>query len=189
VLAWLPEERLEVLERQTMVPLRMWAAAGWLRTTQGNVVDYAQVRADILNDSERLGYEIGSIGYDPWNASETVQLLEEAGVQMVPVRQGYGQLSAPTKALERLVLGSTPEQPLVRTGGNPLLRWMADCVELRQDDAGNVRPVKPDRAKSSKRIDGIVALIMAEREAMAAEGETAGDAYMASLLASQTKEG
>jgi phage terminase large subunit-like protein len=166
-----------------MVPLRQWAAGGWLRTTQGNVVDYAQVRNDILRDAASLGYQIGSIGYDPWNASETVQLLEESGVQMVPVRQSYSQLSAPTKALERLVLGSVPAAPLIRTGGNPLLRWMADCVEIRSDDSGNVRPVKPDRGKSSKRIDGIVALIMAEREDMA-DGDvmSAGDAFMASLV-------
>lgn len=43
-------------------------------------------------------------------------------------------------------------------GGNPVLRWMADNVAVKQDPAGNF---KPDKSKSTERIDGMVALIMA----------------------------
>jgi phage terminase large subunit-like protein len=46
----------------------------------------------------------------------------------------------------------------VHDGGHPILRWMADNVAVRQDPAGNL---KPDKSKSSERIDGIVALAMA----------------------------
>ena len=49
----------------------------------------------------------------------------------------------------------------VRHGGHPMLRWMADCVTVKQDENANIKPVKPERLKSSKRIDGVVALIMA----------------------------
>jgi hypothetical protein len=48
----------------------------------------------------------------------------------------------------------------------PALRWMADCMTVKEDVNGNVRPVKPERLKSSKRIDGMVALIMAMSRAM-----------------------
>lgn len=183
MLCWVPEERVDDLERRTGMPLRLWHDQGWLRFTEGNVVDYARVRADIIADRDALGYEIGSMGYDPWNASETVIMLEDEGIQMVPVRQGYANLSAPTKALERLIMGSTPKAPLVRTGSNPVLRWMVDCAEVRQDDNGNLKPVKPDRNKSAKRIDGVVGWIMAEREAMAAEMEEEhpADQWFASL--------
>lgn len=186
MLAWIPEERLVELERRTAVPLERWVDAGWLRVTEGNVVDYAKVRADILADAAELGYTIDTIGYDKWNAAETVQLLEAEGVQMVPINQTYAWLSAPSKSIERQIIGSTPDKPLVRTGGNPVLRWMADCVEVRQDDQGNIKPVKPDRVKSTRRIDGIVAWVMAEREDMAdiEEDQPAGDAYLESLLAS-----
>jgi phage terminase large subunit-like protein len=34
-------------------------------------------------------------------------------------------------------------------------------MEVKQDPAGNIKPAKPDRGKSGKRIDGVVALIMA----------------------------
>jgi phage terminase large subunit-like protein len=63
---------------------------------------------------------------------------------------------APTKELLSMVLSKK-----IRHGGNPVLRWMADSMEVKQDPAGNIKPAKPDRGKSGKRIDGIVALIMA----------------------------
>ena len=46
-------------------------------------------------------------------------------------------------------------------GGNPVMNWMLSCTEVAQDPAGNIKPVKPDRYKSGKRIDGVVAGIMA----------------------------
>jgi phage terminase large subunit-like protein len=185
VMHWLPEERIDELERLTKMPLKRWVKEGWLRSTEGNVVDYAQVRADIIAERDKLGITFESVAYDPWNASETVTALQDDGFNMVPVRQGYANLSPPTKALERMILGSTPDKPMIRTGGNPILRWEADCVEVRTDDNGNIKPVKPDRGKSAKRIDGIVAAIMAVREDMATEEVSPADAYMADLMARQ----
>jgi phage terminase large subunit-like protein len=72
---------------------------------------------------------------------------------MIPTRQGFQTLSAPTKRLLELVLAGR-----IRHGGDPVLRWMADNLMVRQDPAGNV---KPDKAKSRQRIDGVVALVMA----------------------------
>jgi phage terminase large subunit-like protein len=161
VLVWVPEERLEVLEHQTSVPLRRWAAEGRLNLTEGSVVDYERVREDLKAEIARLGCTVTEVAYDPWNATETVQRLEEDGFLMVPIRQGYASLTSPCKELERAVYGSTPAAPLFRHGGHPVLRWMADCVEVRQDDNGNLKPSKPDRRKSAKRIDGIAACVNA----------------------------
>jgi phage terminase large subunit-like protein len=167
VLHWIPEERAEELERRTGVPLLRWREEGWLRFTEGNVVDYAQVRADIRAELELLGATLAEGAYDPWNATETVLEMQNAdGYTMVPIRQGYASLSAPAKELERLVMGSTPDAPLLVHGANPVLRWMADNVEVQQDPAGNIKPAKPDRRKSAKRIDGIAAIVNALARAM-----------------------
>ena len=161
-LVWAPEEQLAELARRTGAPLQRWADAGFLRVTEGNVVDYARVRADIAARVAELGVKVAEVAYDPWNATETALAMQDQdGHTMVATQQGYKTLSPAAKELERLVLGSTPEAPLLRHGGHPVLRWMADCVEVRQDDNGNIRPVKPDRRKSSKRIDGIAALVNA----------------------------
>ena len=53
-------------------------------------------------------------------------------------------------------------------GGNPVTRWMAANVAVAQDPAGNLKPAKD---KSTERIDGIVALIMAIGRAMVVHEE------------------
>lgn len=163
---WIPEERVEVLERLCGVPLRRWIREGWITPTEGNVVDYARFRADVSAETERLGCTVAEVAYDPWNATETVQELENAGYTMIPLRQGYMSLNAPTKEIERVVMASTPDRPLFRHGGNPVLRWMANCVEVTQDPAGNIKPCKPDRRKAAQRIDGIAAAVNAVSRAM-----------------------
>lgn len=160
-LFWIPEEKAADLERRHAIPFSEWAAAGWVNLTEGNVVDYQAVRDKIVATRDRLGVSMIDSGYDPWNATETVQQLERDGWAMVPIRQGYASMSPPCKEYERLILGSTPSEPLIRTGGSPVMRWMIDCVEVIEDGNGNMRPVKPDRRSSSKRIDGVVSDLMA----------------------------
>jgi len=101
-------------------------------------------------------YDICEIAFDRWGATKLSTDLADAGFTMIPFGQGYASMSAPTKELLNMVISKQ-----IRHGGNPVLRWMADSMDVKQDPAGNLKPVKPDRGKSGKRIDGIVALIMA----------------------------
>jgi hypothetical protein len=101
-------------------------------------------------------YHIVEIAYDRWGAAKLSQDLTDAGYRVVPFGQGFASMSAPTKDLLPAVLTAK-----VRHGSYPVLRWMVDCMEVNQDPSGNMKPAKPDRGKSGKRIDGVVALIMA----------------------------
>ncbi|MCX4686773.1 terminase large subunit [Kitasatospora purpeofusca] len=151
---WLPEDNLRALERRTKVPLQRWAAeteghdGPALRTTEGNVVDYRAVRALITDVRGR--FDLRAIGYDRWNASETINELRDDGVEMEQVSQGYAGLNEPCQQLERLVLSGR-----VSHGRHPILRWHVDCVGIKTNTDGYVKPVKPDRQTSSKRIDGV----------------------------------
>jgi len=165
-MVWLPEERAAELERKHGIPFAKWHREGHMRFTEGNVVDYAQVRADIYAEVERLGCKVAETAFDPWNATETVQLMEADGWVMVPTRQGYATMTGPCKEIERAVMGSTLEAPMIRHGGHPVLRWNVDCCEVRYDDAGNIKPVKPDRNKSTKRIDVVASLVNSMSRAM-----------------------
>jgi phage terminase large subunit-like protein len=158
---WLPEWELEERCRRTRVPWDQWSNEGWLALTEGRTVDYRQVRNDIAKLLEP--WSPAEIGFDPWNASETSKKLgEDHGFEMVKVPQTFPHLSAPTKLLEKLVLSEK-----LRHGGNPMLRWMADNLEVREQE-GAVRPVKPGSKMSHKKIDGMVALIIALNRAGAA---------------------
>ena len=148
---WLPEETLSLRVRRDHVPYDQWAKRGFIQTTEGNVVHYGFIERFICELGER--YNIREIAHDRWNATMMVQTLEDDGFTMVPFGQGFKDMSPPTKDLMRLVL----EQSL-RHDGHPILRWCMDNVYVRTDPAGNI---KPDKEKSTEKIDGVVALIMA----------------------------
>ena len=148
---WLPEDTLELRCRRDHVLYDVWQKQGFIQTTEGNVIHYGFIEKFI----ERLGetYHIREIAYDRWNATQMVQNLEDMGFTMVPFGQGFKDMSPPSKELFKLLMEGN-----IIHGGNPVLKWMASNVVMRQDPAGNI---KPDKEKSVEKIDGIVASIMA----------------------------
>lgn len=153
---WLPEEALPAFDKRTAGMGTVWAREGWLKLTPGNVLDYGHVRSQI--NADRARFVVREIGYDPWNATQLVTDLTGDGAEMVPVRQGFVTMSAPTKELQRLTLEGTAERPRFEHAGNPLVRWQVDNLGVETDAAGNV---KPSKKASGEKIDGLVASIIA----------------------------
>jgi len=159
---WIPEENLQTRVRRDHVPYDVWKQQGYLKTTEGNVVHYGFIEAFI----EELGakYKIKEIAFDRWGAVQMVQNLEGMGFTVVPFGQGYKDMSPPTKELMKLVL-----EGKIAHGGHPVLRWMMDNIHVKTDPAGNI---KPDKEKSTEKIDGAVAMIMALDRAIRNENKT-----------------
>ncbi len=157
---WLPAETLSLRVRRDHVPYDQWAKRGFIQTTEGNVVHYGFIERFICELGER--YDIREIAHDRWNATMMVQTLEDDGFTMVPFGQGFKDMSPPTKELMRLVL----EHRLCH-GGHPVLRWNMDNAFVRTDPAGNL---KLDKEKSTEKVDGAVALVMALDRAMKNQG-------------------
>lgn len=153
---WTPGETLAERERRDQAPYQHWVDQGVMTATPGAVIDTRQVARDIIRMGER--FDIREIAYDRWGASETRLNLEDAGLAVVDMGQGYASMSAPTKGLLDLVVSRK-----LRHGGHPVLRWMADNLVVRTDPSGNM---KPDKEKSRQKIDGMSALIMALDRAM-----------------------
>ena len=148
---WLPEETLDLRVRRDHVPYDVWKQQGYLNITEGNVIHYSFIEKHIKELGEK--YNIKEIGVDRWNATQMIQSLEDEGFTMVPIGQGYKDMSPPTKEFYKLIL-----EGKIAHGGNPVLRWMAGNVVVETDAAENIKPTK---AKSTEKIDGIVATIMA----------------------------
>ncbi|HVN52078.1 MAG TPA: terminase TerL endonuclease subunit, partial [Acidimicrobiales bacterium] len=148
---FLPRQAVET--RSAMRPtLEVWEREGWLTVTDGDVVDDQTIKATIKRDAAR--FNIRTLGFDPWDARSLAQWAQDdLGLDLEKIPQSMARLSGPSKELERM-LGDR----LLQHGGNPILRWMADNVVLRTDGDGRI---KPDKKKSSEKIDGIVALVMA----------------------------
>jgi phage terminase large subunit-like protein len=148
---WVPRENLRKRARRDKVPYDIWEQQGFLKATEGDVVDYDVIRADINALKEQ--YNIQEIAIDRWNAAQITTQLMGDGFVIEQFGQGYASMSAPAKEFEKLVI-----EGKLKHGGHPVLRWMAANVAIEQDAAGNI---KPSKAKSTERIDGIVASVMA----------------------------
>lgn len=162
---FLPADNLQERVDSTGIRFDTWASEGAIYTTPGNLIDYDFIRNVIKGLGQE--YDITEIAYDPYNISQLTTQLAGDGFQCVPVRQGFLTLSAPSKEIEKLVL----REKLLHCA-HPVLRWMASNVAVSQDAAGNV---KPDKEKSSEKIDGIVALVMAHDRWVRKDPEQLGE--------------
>ena len=164
---WIPEENLELRVRRDHVPYDVWQKQGFLQTTEGNVVHYGFIEKFIEELGEK--YNIREIAFDRWGAVQMVQNLEGMGFTVVPFGQGFKDMSPPTKELMKLTL-----EKKIAHNGHPVLRWMADNIFIRTDPAGNI---KADKEKSTEKIDGIIALIMALDRAIRCGNDMSASVY------------
>ena len=148
---WIPADNALQRERRDRVPYQTWARQGLIEMTPGNVIDYDIIRRRINELSNR--FRIREIAIDRWNSTQLAQQLQGDGFEVVTFGQGFRDMTAPTKEWEKLTMSGK-----LRHGNHAVLRWMASNVAVETDAAGNL---KPSKKKSTERIDGIVAGIMA----------------------------
>lgn len=164
---WIPEDNVDLRVRRDHVPYDIWKKQGYLETTEGNVIHYGYIEQFI--DDLGKKYNIREIAFDRWGAVQMVQNLGGLGFTVVPFGQGFKDMSPTTKELMKLTL-----EKKIAHGGHPVLRWMMDNIFIRTDPASNI---KPDKAKSTEKIDGVIATIMALDRAIRNEGETGDSIY------------
>lgn len=148
---FIPEDNMRERAKKDRVPYLTWVRDGYITATEGNVIDYAFIESQIKQDCENFNIEV--IAYDSWNSSQLIIQLTEAGINLSKFRQGLASMSAPTKQIETLVL-----QNKLNHGNNPVLNWMCSNIAITRDAADNI---KIDKAKSTEKVDGMVALAMA----------------------------
>lgn len=164
---WIPEDTLDLRVKRDHVPYDVWERQGYLQTTEGNVIHYGYIEKFIEKLGER--FNIREIAFDRWGAVQMVQNLEGMGFTVVPFGQGFKDMSPPTKELMKLTL----EQRIAH-GGHPVLRWNMDNIFVRTDPAGNI---KPDKEKSTEKIDGAIASIMALDRAIRCGNDNGDSVY------------
>tara|TARA_R110000803_G_scaffold43701_1_gene93001 strand:+ start:919 stop:2610 length:1692 start_codon:yes stop_codon:yes gene_type:complete len=163
---WVPEDGAREREKRDRVPYTQWIREGLMTATEGEVADYDVIRKDINALGER--YNILEVAFDRWGATQIQTQLTNDGVEVVQFGQGMGSMSPASKEFERLLAAGR-----IRHGGNPLLKWQASNVAIKRDAAENI---KPDKAKSTGRIDAVVATIMTVGRIMIAP-EQRGSVY------------
>ena len=163
---WIPEENMQQRVLKDHVPYDVWERQGVLQSTEGNVIHYGFIEKFIVDLGKK--YSIKGICFDR-GAVQMSQNLEALGFEVIAFGQGFKDMSPPTKELMKLVL-----EKRIAHGGHPVLRWMMDNIFIRTDPAGNI---KPDKEKSTEKIDGAVALIMALDRAIRMGNDAGNSVY------------
>ncbi|MCL1952093.1 MAG: terminase large subunit [Oscillospiraceae bacterium] len=168
---WLPEEVIDLRSRRDHVPYAVWKKARLFNTTEGNVVDYDCIVAFIAKQAAR--FRIREIAYDRYGAEKIRRDLEELGAEngftVFPMGQGYLSLSPPSKDFYQFVM-----EGKMRHGRHPVLDWNLANVIVDEDPAGNI---KPNKKRSTEKIDGAVALIMGFARATLRDVSVVGSVY------------
>jgi phage terminase large subunit-like protein len=152
---WLPQATLDNKERLKKYPIHMpvWRAAGWIETTRGAAISKLHVLKRLVECHEK--FAIQSIAYDRWRIEDLKILMSDAGAKLPlePYGQGFKDMAPAVDEYERLLISDE-----LRHDGNPVMTWNMSCVVVETDPAGNRKPTKE---RSTGRIDGAVAAIMA----------------------------
>jgi phage terminase large subunit-like protein len=152
---WLPEEMMHAREQTDGLPLSLYRDRGLLFTSPGATISADQVYRDITTKIAPLFPRLRTIGYDPAFAPDVAQRLS-ASFTMFECPQNYNFMTAPCYTLEGLLKARR-----LHHAGHPILKWNVGNVEVKRDEAGRLRPVKPRVVGAHrKRIDGVVALLM-----------------------------
>lgn len=158
-----PAERIDRRTKDSGLPYRTWADTGLLTLTDGDYVDQQHVYNDMKADFDR--FDVHSIGVDKWNAAwlfaELGKLQDRGGPPFTDFKQSNAHFDEPCRTLERLV-----GTGLLQHGGDPVMAWMAGNVTIEENSNGQIRPSKK---KSTEKIDGITALLMALGRALVAD--------------------
>ena len=149
---YIPEGQIDAKMKQDSYRIRQWIREGYIKATPGDTQDFTFMYNQICEDSKK--YEIEEIAYDRNLAEHLIQGLE-AEFNCVEFSQSIIGMSEPSKAWEQAVA----EGKII--DNNPVMAWMVSCTTVKPDANGNIKPIKPDTNKTSKRIDGVITSIMA----------------------------
>jgi phage terminase large subunit-like protein len=153
---WLPEDMMREREQVDGLPLSLYRDRGLLFTSPGATISADQVYRDITTKIAPHFPRLRTIGYDPAFAPDVAQRLS-ASFTVLEIPQTWNYMTAPCYTLEGLLKARR-----VSHTGHPILKWNVSNVEVKRDEAGRLRPVKPRVTGSHrKRIDGVVALLTA----------------------------
>lgn len=172
---WLPEDTKRAY--RDLIPVDKWLADDRCNLTliPGGRVDHSYIRSAVQQLSEQ--FDIQQLLYDDWNAEKVTQEISEGtrdhtgrqvtpgtGIERVNFGQGIKDMNEPTKHFEGLIIDSK-----CLHNGDPIATWMAGNATIKPDVNGNYKPLKP--RDGIKKIDGVVAAVMAFAGAEQGESE------------------
>lgn len=154
---WLPADGIRTRARLDREPYDRWAEEGYIDLIPGPVVDFAQVAPVVLADLRE--YDIGTVAFDRWQMARFVAALMAAGATQEEIErfrefgQGFASMTPALRALDEKIYAK-----MLRHGDHPVLTMCARNAVVEGAKSGVSR--KLTKVAASRRIDGMVALVM-----------------------------
>jgi phage terminase large subunit-like protein len=169
---WCPEDTIIGRSKNQNVNYMRWVEDGFIMTTPGNVQDKDRIQSFIADACEK--YNVQEIFADPsFHRAVLGSWIDANDLPIVPFTQTANNFTEPTKQLK---IWSMTQG--INVGDNPLLEWQIDNTMVYEDGNGKVRPMKTisrgkgrGSGREKRKIDGVVASIMAIAAYMNAEAE------------------
>ena len=148
----MPKANIIDLEARDGIKYRELAQKGYITLCEGEIVDYEDIIKYILNNKE-LNIYPAMVAYDPYNSDYLLKRCEELGIPTLQIRQGFNQLSGPTKLFRNYVYNNK-----IIHEHNPILNW---CVRNAITDKDRFNNEILDKRKSKEKIDLLASSIFA----------------------------
>ncbi len=163
---WMPRVKAQELDRKRGVPFVTWARDGWLTLTDGNEIDYAEIRAAIVDIGTRFG--IPNIAVDRlFQGAQLCQDLAGEGFEVTEFGQGWASMTVPmVELMERICRGEA------RHGDDPVARWCSGNITAIMKTGKTVdsgKALSPGKTERWMKIDPLVTMIMATGIGMSRE--------------------
>lgn len=149
--AWTPKEGLARRAAAERELFSKWVREGYLTACPGETIDYDMIEDEAFRLADRL--ELERLSFDRWGSKSIANHLRQGGLTVAELGQGFAGISPAMKETERIIA-----EGRLRAGGNPLLRYAFENLAVEQDAAENI---KPNRARSTGRVDPAIAVVMA----------------------------
>lgn len=161
--SFMPEDKFQERMSRNNIPFDIWVNnedpnKETLTLCSGSVIDYNDVYAYIKHIEDEYDIHFLEVAYDPYNATQFIQRMEEDGYICIEIRQGALTLNEPTKSFRDLVYEDT-----LHHNNDGLLTWTMGNAVTRQNAQ---EYILLDKAKSEDKIDPVAALMNAHCRAM-----------------------
>jgi len=153
----------KVIHNKMKVDCSKWVERGFIKTTDGDVIDNEIIYAWILESLK--DYNMDSLAYNVnLQHHEILQGLDKARVTCNPISQGYRGVSEPSLAWEEMLTAGRIEH-----FNNPVFQWMnSNCFIIRKENDIRVQ-------RQNGRVAGISATINAMAQYKTVEAEPKQD--------------
>lgn len=151
---FIPESKLEKLNKEDLVKFKEWIRAGYITVCPGNENDFRLVSAWFYRLYKDYNIRVFMTGYDKWSAIYWVKEMEELGFDCLRINQDYGSMSEAMKLVEKDL-----KSDLIIYNNNPVDRFCLENTAFILNTKMDIMPVKV-QGQDEKKIDGAVTIIL-----------------------------